>query len=238
MNITLVIIVTILIILLILISFILRLTYVIRNENPLLWEKKVKKIESRYSDNYPKDSIVFVGSSSIEYWKNLKKDMSPLNVINHGIAGTKVNDITYYADRLIFPYQPQILVFYVGTNDINGIKDNSKTGDDVYHLTIDFFNKIHKWNPDLLIYYISISPSIARKKVWKDANRANELIKEYCEGKDSLRFIDSTNLLIDVEGNLKKGIFKFDGLHFNKKGYAIWTSLLKPILLENIKNVT
>jgi hypothetical protein len=65
--------------------------------------------------------------------------MFPLQVLNHGIAGTKISDITYYADRLIYPFNPKAIVYYAGANDINGIKNNSKTGDEVYKLTIDFF---------------------------------------------------------------------------------------------------
>ena len=41
-----------------------------------------KKIDTLKS--HPKDSILFIGSSSIVYWKTLKEDMSPHEVINRG----------------------------------------------------------------------------------------------------------------------------------------------------------
>jgi lysophospholipase L1-like esterase len=202
------------------------------NENPNIWEKQVKKIESRYSGNYPQKSIIFIGSSSIEYWKTLDQDMAPLKVLNHGIAGTKVADVTYYAKRLIFPFNPETIVFYSGTNDINGIKSNSKTAEDVCQLTIEFFDSVHEKLPQVLIYYISISPSKARANVWREANMANQLIKSYCEKKEHVIFIDATEMLLDLNKKPKADIFRFDRLHFNKKGYAIWTSVIRPILIK------
>ena len=210
------------------------LRYILTNDNTNIWEKQVKKIESRYSGNYPQNSVVFIGSSSIEYWKTLDKDMVPLKVLNHGIAGTKVADITYYAKRLIFPFNPGVIVFYSGTNDINGIKGNSKTSEDVYQLTIDFFKSVHEKLSKIPIYYISISPCKARAKVWSDAHMANQLIKSYCEKNDNLVFIDATEMLLDLNKKPKADIFRFDRLHFNKKGYAIWTSVIRPILIKGI----
>jgi lysophospholipase L1-like esterase len=209
--------------------------YILTNENPDIWEKRVKKIESMYHDNYPQNTILFVGSSSIDYWKTLEKDMEPLKVLNHGIAGTKIADITYYAERLIFPFKPSAIVLYAGTNDINGIKSNSKTGDDVSRLTINFFNKVHEKLPDLPIYYISISPTKARAKVWKDAVIANQLIKEYCIKYENLTFIDATDLLLDSNGRPKANIFRLDRLHFNKNGYIIWSSAIKPVLQKYLR---
>jgi lysophospholipase L1-like esterase len=207
--------------------------YILTNENPKFWEKQVRKIEARYSNNYPQRAVLFIGSSSIAYWKTLEKDMFPLQVLNHGIAGTKIADITYYADRLIYSFNPKAIVYYAGANDINGIKNNSKSGDEVFNLMIDFFTKVYDKFPDIPIYYISISPSKARIKVWNDVKLANQLIKTYCEKNKNLTFIDATEILLDVNGKPISDIFKFDRLHFNRKGYVLWTSAIKKVLLKN-----
>jgi lysophospholipase L1-like esterase len=37
---------------------------------------------------------------------------------------------------------------------------------------------------------------------------------------------------LDAQGNPRRGVFKWDGIHLNKKGYAIWKSVVRPVLLE------
>jgi lysophospholipase L1-like esterase len=203
------------------------------NENPTYWEKRVQGIEKRYAGDYPHGCILFAGSSSIAYWSSLEHDMMPLQVLNHGIAGTKIADVTFYTHRLIVPFSPRGVVLYAGTNDINGIKGNSKTGEEVYRLTIQFFTAIHEKLPHIPVFYISISPSKARWEIWKEATAANRLIQEYCNANPNLKFIDTTPFLLNAAGNPMGGIFRPDGLHFNKKGYKIWAEVIQPFLVKN-----
>lgn len=221
---------------LIIVSFYGYLFHVIKNENPQFWRSKVKKIENRYSGTFPQHSVLFIGSSSIDYWKTLTEDMQPLKVLNHGIGGTKVADITYYADRLIFPFNPAAIVFFAGTNDINGFKNSSKSGKKVFHLTVEFFNKVRSQFPAIPIFYIAIFPCPAKIKVWHEAEEANRLIEEYCSGHNNFYFIDPNPDLMDSNGELRKDIFRFDKVHFNKEGYRIWAKAVKPLLMKNLNN--
>ena len=34
----------------------------------------------------------------------------------------------------------------------------------------------------------------------------------------------------DADGSPRRDVFKWDGGHLNQNGYAIWTSVVKPIL--------
>ena len=217
-------------------SFYGYLFYVIKNEKPQFWESKVRKIEARYSGSYPHNSILFTGSSSIEYWKTLEQDMQPLKVLNHGIGGTKVADMTYYANRLIYPFNPAAIVFFAGTNDINGFKNNTKSGKEVFRLTVEFFSKVRERFPDIPIFYIAIFPCPAKIKVWHDAEEANRLIEEYCSGHNNFYFINPNPDLLDSNGELRKDIFRFDKIHFNKEGYRIWTRVVRPELMKILKS--
>jgi lysophospholipase L1-like esterase len=38
--------------------------------------------------------------------------------------------------------------------------------------------------------------------------------------------------MLDAEGKPKRDVFKWDGIHLNEKGYAIWKSIVRPILAE------
>ena len=205
-----------------------------RNEDPLYWQKDISEIENRYKGKLPQNVVVFIGSSSIRKWKTLSNDMSPLLAVNHGFGGSKVTDSTYYLDRLVFPFNPRAVVFYSGSNDINGIKGSSKSGEDVYLRTVAFFDAVHSRMSSLPIFYISITPNKARWSAWNDAKKANELIREYCVKHKNVYYIDATAAFLDASGNPNEAFFTADKLHFNELGYKTWTSIIKPILMGNL----
>ena len=62
--------------------------------------------------------------------------------------------------------------------------------------------------------------------------KTKELVQEYCSSDERFHYIDIANALLDQDGNPRTDIFKWDGIHSNKKGYVIWSSVVKPILLE------
>lgn len=203
-----------------------------RNENPQYWEKDVSNIEGRY-ENTPDVDIVFVGSSSIRKWETLDSDFSEYSVVNHGFGGSKVADTTYYFNRLVTLFNPEAVVIFTGTNDINGVEGTSKTGDEVFELVKELYIKSQEELAGIPVYYISISPTKSRWKVWDDANRANQLIKEYAETQEFLIFIDTTDELMS-DGKPNDDLFTGDGLHLNSEGYELWTSIIKPIVINNL----
>ena len=70
----------------------------------------------------PKDSILFIGSSSIVYWKTLKEDMSPHEVINRGFGGAHIAHINNHFNEVVTAYKPKGIVFFCGTNDLTAFK--------------------------------------------------------------------------------------------------------------------
>jgi len=56
--------------------------------------------------------IVFAGSSSFFFWKNIKQDLAPLNVINRGFGGSTLPEVLYFANRSIIKYKPNAVVIY------------------------------------------------------------------------------------------------------------------------------
>lgn len=202
------------------------------NEDPLYWESDIDNIVERY-DEIPDVDIVFIGSSSIRKWETLDEDFSEYSVLNHGFGGSKVADSTYWYDELVTPFNPQVIVIFSGTNDIHGTSENSKTSEEVFALVVQFVEKSKLENPSVPVYYISISPTKARWSVWEEANEANELIKEYALLVDGFTFIDTTDELLK-DGEPNSDLFVFDGLHLNEDGYAIWTTIIKPIVTETL----
>src|ERR1700691_1423201 len=85
------------------------------------WESSILEFESQDKVNPPKPGvIVFVGSSSIRFWRTLGTDMQPLDVINRGFGGSEMSDIAQYANRIVVAYKPRAVVVYAGDNDLAG----------------------------------------------------------------------------------------------------------------------
>lgn len=206
-----------------------RLRAQLTNEDPAYWEKHISKIEDRYGVRQPTDIVVFYGSSSIRLWDTLESDLAPISVVNHGFGGSKVADATFYVDRMVTPFDPRAVVVFTGTNDINGFEGSTKDGPSVAAATIELFNAIEDSNRDVPIVYLPISPSRARRKVWRDVVEANRLVEEYCAGDPSVTYVDVTEALM-VDGGPDRGLLKWDGLHLNGKGYEIWADAVKPEL--------
>jgi lysophospholipase L1-like esterase len=38
--------------------------------------------------------------------------------------------------------------------------------------------------------------------------------------------------MLDSQGKPRAELFRRDGLHMNAKGYAVWTSIIRPVLLS------
>ena len=64
------------------------------------------------------NAIVFVGSSSIRLWTTLDQDFPGVTTINRGFGGSELADSVFYADRIVIPYHPRMVVLFAGTNDL------------------------------------------------------------------------------------------------------------------------
>jgi lysophospholipase L1-like esterase len=200
-------------------------------DDPTVWEREIRRLEKfdRISPPRP-GAILFVGSSSFRYWQALAADMAPLNVLNRGFGGSQIHDCTYYVPRIVVPFQPRAIVFYAGENDVAGVLwSRQKSPEDVRLAFKKFCGATHAHLPKVPIYFISIKPPKARRKHWPTMQEANRLVRDYCDTDSRLHYINVVPALVDDGGNPLLDVFRWDGLHYNEKGYAVWTSIIKPI---------
>ena len=202
---------------------------------PGFWEFQISAYEKADRKNPPKPGvIVFTGSSSIRFWESLASDMKPLEVINRGFGGSRVAQVNQYASRIVLPYQPRAVVLYAGDNDLSW--PWSKTSEQVSGDFEQFVEIIHAKLPETWIYYVSIKPSIFRWGNREKFNKTNELIVEYIRTQPRVQFIDVDAAMLDAQGKPRAELFRWDGLHMNAEGYAVWTSIIKPVLLSRFAN--
>jgi lysophospholipase L1-like esterase len=195
------------------------------------WEPAIRAFEEQDKAHPPKPGcIVFAGSSSFRFWDTLVSDMKPLDVINRGFGGSEFSDLDLYVNRIVIAYHPRAVVVYEGDNDL--AEGSPKTPEIVAGDFRRFVETVHAGLPDTWIYVMSIKPSRLRWNQWPKMKAANKLMEDYAATQRRVQYVDIATMMFDAQGNLPADLFKFDGLHPTPKLYAMWTSILKPILLE------
>ncbi len=190
------------------------------------WEEHIRKFEQQDRQAPPQPGgILFVGSSSIVRW-DLGKFFPDLPVLNRGFGGSQLADVVYFADRIVLPYKPKIIVLYAGDNDLAAGKSPEQVAAD-YEA---FVRKVHAALPTTRIIYITIKPSLARWRLIDKIRQANRLIQDRAAKDDRLIVVDIQQAMLGPDGLPKKDLLDNDGLHLSQAGYQIWSDLLRPHL--------
>lgn len=191
------------------------------------FEKEVARFEaSDQTSMPPRDAVVFAGSSTIERWNNLQQDFPSATVIRRGIGSTRLDDWVRFAPRIVIPYHPKQIVLYAGDNDFA----DGQSADNVYRDYKDFARVVRSTLPDAEIVFVSIKPSPSRWKYRERMRRANALVKAYIRHHRKMRYVDVFNPMLGANGHPRPELFVSDSLHMTPAGYALWASILKPVV--------
>ena len=176
--------------------------------------------------------VLFFGSSSIRLWRSLADDMAPLKVVNRGYGGAQLRDIHYNYETVLADYRPKAFVFYCD-NDLGGFGHDLYPTQlfDLYRLLIE---RLKSDYPECPIYVLSIKFNESRAKLREEHRLFNALMEDYAKHAKGVTFVDVNTPLLSADGEVNNGYFEADLLHVNSKGYAVWTSVLKPLLLEQL----
>jgi lysophospholipase L1-like esterase len=189
------------------------------------WEKDIAAFEAQDAKSPPpKNAVLFVGSSSIRLW-NLTESFPAIETVNRGFGGSEMADSVRYAPRIVIPSAPRVIVLYAGDNDIA----NGKSPERVLGDFKRFVEVVHGALPKSKIVYIGIKPSIQRWKLIDKIRRANQLVQEHiaAQKSDKLAYVDAEQPMLGEDGKPRADLLLDDGLHLNKKGYEVWTKLLR-----------
>jgi lysophospholipase L1-like esterase len=224
--------------LLILISIlVLSCSPVIKNQTvheAKVWEDDIQKFEQLDKTiTYPKTSILFAGSSSIRLWSTIDKDMAPYTVIQRGFGGSRLNDLSVYANRIIDPHPCSAIVLFVA-NDITGNKDD-KSPKEVASLFLKVLKTIRKTHPETPVFWIEVTPTPLRWNVWPQIQKASTLIKHICDNQRNTYFIKTDFAFLNEQGVPKDELFIDDKLHLTGNGYSVWTGIIKKELDKVLK---
>jgi lysophospholipase L1-like esterase len=177
----------------------------------------------------PQHAVVFVGSSSIRLWTSLSEDFPGVPAINRGFGGSWIADSTYFADRIVVPYHPNLIIMYAGDNDIAEGRTPQQVIDDFKA----FVARVRRDLPNVAIAYLSIKPSVARAALWPQMRAANDGIAQWARTQKDVTFVDVAAKMLDAHGQPRPELLRDDGLHMQPAGYAIWIEALKPVLAHH-----
>src|SRR5579864_930733 len=174
--------------------------------------------------------IVFTGSSIFQFWTHLTDQMAPLPVLNRAIAGTVTQDMLDRMGQLVLPYQPRIVVYYCGSNDISAGEDAGP----IIERTKRYIQILHEKSPNTYFYYTSIQKAPEKRARWDVVEAVNREIERYSHQAKNVGYIDLNPVLFDGHGNVRMNLFLGDGLHFrpDSTAYSEFSQIVKPILAK------
>jgi lysophospholipase L1-like esterase len=188
--------------------------------------QKFKTIDQQ--TNPKRQEILFIGSSSFTYWKDVQEYFPNHPIINRAFGGATLLNLIQYKNDILNPYSPKQIVIYCGENDI--ANDDKVTGEDVYKRFRKLFKIIKQKYPDVFVAYVSMKPSPSRWHLREKIIDGNSRIESFIKTEKNTVFINVWNKMLDENGKPKGVIFTKDSLHMNSKGYEIWEKEIAPIL--------
>lgn len=190
------------------------------------WESAIRDFEAKDRAQPPaQGGAVFVGSSSIRLW-DLAKSFPGRRAINRGFGGSQLADAVRYADRIVIPYAPAVVVLYAGDNDLAAGKSPEQVSGDFRQ----FAAKVRRALPKTRIVYLGVKPSPSRWKLIEKVRQTNALIREFAAKDARLVFVDVEKPMLAPDGKPRPELFRPDRLHLNDEGYRLWTALVAPHL--------
>lgn len=193
------------------------------------WQGEITALVAGDATNPPpQHAVLFVGSSSIRFWKKLAQDFPGIPTINRGFGGSTIPDSTHYAGRIVVPYHPNVIVLYAGDNDIAEHHTPNQVIDDFKA----FVARVRRDLPQVPIVFISIKPSVARASLWPQMRAANAGIAAWSKTQRGVIYLDVASKMLDADGKPRPDLLRRDGLHMKRAGYAIWIAALKPVLAQ------
>jgi lysophospholipase L1-like esterase len=196
-------------------------------QGPARWEKDIAAFEAADKTNPPpQNAILFLGSSGFRRWATLAQDFPNHRVINRAFGGSQIADSTHFAERIIFPYKPKMIVLRAGSNDLKAGKSSEQVADDFKA----FVAKVHKQLPQTEIIYVSMNPTPARWNQHDKEVAANTMIAAFAKQTPRVKYIETHDHYLTPDGQPRPDLMVADKLHFNAEGYKILTALIRPYL--------
>jgi lysophospholipase L1-like esterase len=191
------------------------------------FEKEIKTFEAEDRQHPPpKGAILFVGDSTFTKWMTMHEDLSGYTVINRGFGGSTMPDLLYFTSRIVFPYQPRMIVVQEGGNDLHA----RRTPEQLLGDFKAFVEQVRTQLPEVPILLGSITPNPARWSEVELRKKANRLTEEYAATQSHVTYVNFFDPFLGPDGQPREELFMEDRLHPSHEGYAVRVRILQSLL--------
>ena len=156
--------------------------------------------------------------------------MAPYPVIQRGFGGSRLSDVAVYGDRIVKPHPCRAIVLFVA-NDITG-SEQDKSPEEVAALFKNVLKTIRKSHPDTPVFWIEVTPTSSRWKVWPEIQKSTLLIRKVCDNHKNTYSIRTDFAFLNEDGKPRDELFVTDKLHLNAQGYSVWTNIIRNELIR------
>lgn len=179
-------------------------------------------------------TIVFIGSSSIEFWKTLPADFAGHRVLNLGKAGTTYSHLVANVGEWAARYPAQRYVIYSGDNGIAWMRSPETVARQFREVASSLKASI----PGVRVFVISIKPNVipTRRVRIGAVRKANGMIASEAAALGGFTFVDTHSAMPGPNGRPRGEWFTIDGIHLNEKGYRLWRDILLPELDRTVSS--
>ena len=193
-------------------------------------DNDVEALRERAKTEEKECDVLFFGSSSIRLWKTLEEDMAPLKVVNRGYGGAMMRDVHYNYHTVLADYNPRAFAFYCD-NDLGGFPCDLHPTElfDLYRLLAE---RLQSDYPNRPIFFLSIKFNECRAAKREQHRLFNAIMADWAAHTEGVTFVDVNTPILNADGTVNNAYFEQDLLHVNREGYRVWTSVLKPLLVE------
>jgi lysophospholipase L1-like esterase len=174
----------------------------------------------------PTHAILLAGDSQFFRWKTLHEDLPDFTIINRGIDSFQTSDLNHFAERLVVPYAPRLIVLHVGGNDVN----TGKTPDQILTDFKTFVGIVRRTMPTVPIAWTSITPGPGRWNQAEQRKATNKALAAYIATQPNLHFIDLWDAMLTPDGQPREDLWVEDRIHPNHEGYLIRVRIMRPLL--------
>ena len=198
------------------------------------WDRDVNSITEKYPAESHQGGIVFYGASNFAMWYEMDTDLSGYRVQNHAFGGSTDKDLVEYADKLLYPYNPDIVFFQTGSNDYVHLD-----GTDAEKVAVcmefkkQMFARFHEKMPNAKFVVMSGLLLPGRSEYTALTRMINAELKKLCDETDYLYFIDAEEMTFDGT-SYAVDLFVKDGIHLNHDGQLLWMEQYIAPMIEQL----
>lgn len=187
-----------------------------------------KMLAAEKADPIAPGQILFIGSSIFRQWATVRADFAPLPVRNRAFGGSRTSDVLERFDLLVKPLAPKVVVYYCGSNDING----EESPEAIFARVHDFVQRLRAELPGSHFICAAIIRAPQKRARWAEVDTANRLVRALCAVTPQCTFVDLNPAVFRADGEPRMELYVADQLHYHPPAYAEFTKILRPVVAQ------